>query len=356
MQKKLIALAVAGIVAAPAFAQSSVTAYGRMDVGYLNAKAEVNDVETKYSSTGFQTGALTTSRLGFKGSEDLGNGLSAFFQLEVAIDIADDGLGEIGIDSGSAQGNPFSTRLGLVGLKGSFGSVTLGRQTTAVEKAWGAGAAGATNNAYGALYTATSLLAGGDIKMNNTRSSRLITYMTPDLSGFSAAVQYGNGSTNPEGGDNETTHKEFGFNAGYANGPLNVVLGYSKESGEIVGVDSNSAKQLVLGANYDFGVVKAFGTYARGDNDDAGIDKSRGWELGLNAPVGPVVLIASYFDAKQETTGNYESDLDGYQLAALYPLSKRTIVYAMYGHQSEDGEGGDDAKITNYAFGVRHDF
>lgn len=353
MQKKLIALAVAGLVAAPAFAQSNVTIYGRLDYGYLNATTDRDGVETKSNTTGFGAGALTTSRLGFKGSEDLGNGLKAFFQYEMKIDSTT----KSGGDTGDDLADSFTTRLALVGLSGSFGSVSLGRQYTLVETAWGVGAAGATNNATGALYTAQSLQLGKSAKMNNTRSDELVTYMAPEMSGVKLGVQYGKGSTQVDGtpvGDKE--HKEVGFLAQYGNGPLNVALGYSKESGRSDLGDINSAKSLVLGANYDFGVVKAFGTFMNGSDDDGGVDKSKGWELGLNAPVGPVVLVASYFDGKMESTANVETDTKGYQLGALYPLSKRTIVYTLYGVNKEDGDNSYEGKVKNFAVGLRHDF
>jgi predicted porin len=227
--------------------------------------------------------------------------------------------------------------------------VALGRQTTAVETAWGIGAAGATNNAVGALYTS-------GMKMNNTRSSELITYMSPEMSGFKAAVQYGKGETDVTGTAGDLNHKEVGFNVTYANGPLNVGLGYSKESGEDSGADVNNAKQIVLGANYDFGVLKLFGTYMNGSNDDAGVDKVKGWELGLNAPVGPVVLVASYYDGKTETTANVDADRNGYQLGVLYPLSKRTIVYGLYGNDEADIDSANNSETTQVAIGIRHDF
>lgn len=349
MQKKLIALAVAGLVAAPAFAQSNVTMYGRLDYGYLNSSTDMKIGGVKSSedltSTGFGTGALTTSRLGFKGSEDLGNGLKAFFQLE--LQIAD--TSAFGTDTGANLGDSFDTRLSLVGLSGAFGSVALGRQYTAVETAWGIGAAGAINNAVGALYTS-------GMKQNNTRSDELITYTSPAMSGVKVAVQYGKGETDTTATATDASQKEMGFSATYGNGPLNVSLGYSKESGEAAGADTNNAKQIVLGANYDFGVVKLFGTYMNGSNDDAGIDKVKGWELGLNAPVGPVVLVASYYDGKTETTANVDADRNGYQLGVLYPLSKRTIVYGLYGNDEADINSANNSETTQVAIGLRHDF
>ena len=104
MQKKLIALAVAGLVSVPAFAQSNVTIYGRMDAGLFNQDDDAGHAVTRVDSSGW-----TTSRLGFKGAESLGNGLQALFQVETTL-VNDDetGLNGPGRDT-------------FVGLGGGFG-------------------------------------------------------------------------------------------------------------------------------------------------------------------------------------------------------------------------------------------
>ncbi|MCB1938074.1 MAG: porin [Rhodocyclaceae bacterium] len=365
MQKKLIALAVAGMIAAPAFAQSNVTVYGRLDYGYLNADADATvggskgSVET--SSTGFGTGALTTSRLGVMGSEDLGNGLKANFQLELRI--AD--TSAFGSDTGADLADSFDTRLALVGLSGGFGSVTLGRQYTAVETAWGVGSAGGLNNAIGAAYTGLALdlsspvLVSG-IKFNNTRSDELITYKSPSMNGFQATVQYGKGETDATGVGSDISQKEFGLALTYGNGPLNVALGYSKEKAEAAGATTSEPTQVVLSANYDFGAAKVFGLYADGSNDKgagAADDQDRDvWELGVNVPVGmATTLVASYYRGDSED-GATKADIDGYQLGAIYSLSKRTKLYALYGNAEVDVDSMNNAETTNFALGVRHDF
>ena len=368
MQKKLIALAVAGMIAAPAFAQSNVTVYGRIDYGYLSADTDTTDAagvkgSTETTSTGFGTGALTTSRLGVMGSEDLGNGLKANFNLELAIASSTtygaNTLSTAGVrtsNSGNDLSNSFTTRLANVGLSGSFGAVTLGRQTTAVETAWLVGSAGGVNNATGSIYQS-------GIKQNNTRSSELVTYTSPDMSGFKASVQYGKGETDVSGNatGSDLSQKEVGFVVTYGNGPLNVALGYSKEKGEHAGVEYADPRQVVLSGNYDFGAAKVFGTYAHGSNDEGGLDKAKAWELGVNVPVGmATTLIASYYDGSAEETaaaGGAEADIKGYQLGAVYSLSKRTKLYALYGNKEADVQKSvESSETTNFALGVRHDF
>ena len=350
MQKKLIALAVAGMIAAPAFAQSNVTVYGRLDYGYLMTDTDTTTAgvksSTETSSTGFGTGALTTSRLGVMGSEDLGNGLKANFQLELRI--AD--TSAFGSDTGADLADSFDTRLALVGLSGGFGGVTLGRQYTAVETVWGIGSAGGLNNAAGAAYTS-------GVKFNNTRSDELITYTSPSMNGFKAQVQYGKGTTETT---TETSQKEFGLNVTYANGPLNVGLGYSKEKAEVANVTTSEPKQVLLGASYDFGAAKVFGLYANGSDDmaaGAADDLDRDvWELGVNVPVGmATTLVASYYRGDSED-GATKADIDGYQLGAIYSLSKRTKLYALYGNAEVDVDSMNNAETTNFALGVRHDF
>ena len=116
MQKKLIALAVAGLVSAPVFAQSNVTIYGVADayMGFGNHGG--NDLAA------VQSGGLSGSRLGFRGAEDLGNGLKAVFTLEQGVDISN------GVASPSVGGDSVFSRQALVGLSGAFGTISLGRQ------------------------------------------------------------------------------------------------------------------------------------------------------------------------------------------------------------------------------------
>lgn len=112
MQKKLIALAVAGLMSAPAFAQSNVTVYGLFDIGLAHYSDSA--VSGKANRTGIDQGFLNGSRLGFKGVEDLGNGLKASFLYEF----------NVGVDNGGDVGGGRQT---VLALSGNFGTLALGR-------------------------------------------------------------------------------------------------------------------------------------------------------------------------------------------------------------------------------------
>ncbi len=130
MQKKIIALAIAGLASTAAFAQSNVTIYGIADVGVAQARSSGN-----LTATTVRSGGLSTSRIGFKGVEDLGNGLKALFVLEYALDVDQNtGIGGAASRATTGMGAAGPARQQLVGLTGGFGTVAAGRlQTTAFD-------------------------------------------------------------------------------------------------------------------------------------------------------------------------------------------------------------------------------
>jgi len=384
MQKKIIALAVAGLVSGAAFAQSNVQIYGILDIGYLNQNIDYSDSANNSGSadlsrTGFDKGALSTSRLGFKGEEALGNGLKANFVYELGIASSSGGHST---DTATA----LTTRQAYVGLSGNWGSFNIGRQAAVADDVWAIASTGMRNNAVGALYTAdvvTNLVSGitgtttldavAGIRRTSLRLSDAWTYRSPSMGGLSFAAQYGkaendlkvNGTTNT---DNKSDF--YGLSAVYANGPINAGLAYGKEEVDTVTGSTSNNKQWTLGGSYDFGVAKVFAIYANGKNDatKAGavtLADSNGWELGVHVPVtGAVTLLASYMDGKHKVgvngvVGQADVDYKGYQLGALYSLSKRTAAYAMYGSlEGKWKETGFDAKadIDQFAIGLRHSF
>jgi predicted porin len=398
MKKSLLALAAMGAFAGAAQAQSSVTVYGILDVGYNNMKTDLTNssgvtTSSAITSTG-KTNNYTTSRLGFRGTEDLGKGLRAGFNIELGM-FQNDAANANGAAAGgnaasptltsvtSNYGNaasPFVLRLSNVSLGGGFGTITLGRQTTAVENAWGAGDVGGANNFIGRAYTvglsqpaaATGALVGSDRsigKQNNDRSDRLVTYTTPNMSGFTATVQYGDGQNEAYTGTTNTNNNkqtEIGAALSYTAGPAQVTLGYlsAKSTLNSANVENGQPIQLVLGANYDFKVAKAFVSVSQGSNKtqaDVKKDARNIYELGVSVPVGALVLNASVL------TGNYtpvegaaEGKLSGMQVGALYNLSKRTMAYGVYGQDklSDVTEASKNKGFSrsNFGVGVRHTF
>ena len=375
MKKSLLALATMGAFAGAAHAQSSVTVYGIADVGYNNittdstttagAKTSVNVNSTgKYSN-------YTSSRLGVRGVEDLGKGLRAQFNFEYGA-VADNSVAATGttITSGTDNAAPLTLRQFNVGLAGAFGSLTLGRQNPAVEAAWSAGDTGGSNNFKGRAYTfdpaimTTTATTYSAAKQNNNRSDRLISYATPTMGGFGATVQYGQGEN--QAYTTNTKETEIGANLSYSAGPAQVVLGYGSIKRTLSGADTANGQltQMVLGANYDFKVAKAFVTASKGSNKTlAGVTNNERdiYELGVSVPVGALVLNASaltgsYTPVENATKGN----VVGMQLGVLYNLSKRTMAYGVYGQDKISGLATTDVfeqvDRKNFGIGVRHTF
>ncbi|MDA7416760.1 porin [Xenophilus arseniciresistens] len=363
MKKSLVALA-ALAVAGVASAQSSVTLFGIVDasISSVSNKSElVTDPFTllasplayyglpgsvKSSKTGLNNSAYNSSRLGFRGVEDLGGGLAASFWLEAPI-TNDDG----------ATGVSTFSRRSTVSLSGNFGELRLGRDYKPTF--WNF-----TNfDPFGTNGAGTALIqrAAGGIETSNVRASNTVGYFLPkNLGGFYGQVQYSfheqtkydndlQGSLN----NNSRGGRYWGGRFGYANGPLDVAVAYGEQinaSSWNAGTDQ-TAKNFNVGASYDFGVVKLFGQYAnlKGKTEYNGLinapaynpsTKLNGYLIGITAPVGAGLIRASYGHVKTKVDVDplaYLADPFFYQqnpkadqlaLGYVHNLSKRTALYA----------------------------
>lgn len=367
MQKKLIAAAVAALMSTGAMAQ--VTLYGRIDIGYstdsseTTGAAKVTDTDTGYQS------ALSTSRLGWNISEDLGGGLSAFGNLELGINALGSEQGRDATNATVASrapdsnfaGVPFNTRTAYVGLKSdAMGAISLGRQTVLVDTVLGVGSVGGLNNSVGNAYNNLG-------KLNNTRSSSLIQYVSPKMGGVDVAVAYGNGSDEIADGtvaSNSAEHEELGLRVQFSSGPLNVAFGYSSEefSPTAGGAATSEPTQMALAANYDFGIAKVYALYMDGDNTAGAVGANvlsgrDGIEVGANFPLGATNLFVSYFTGETDNSINADNDHSGYQLGAKYSLSKRTTAYALYGTATtENVVTAAETELSQLALGILHTF
>lgn len=389
MQKKLIALAVAGLAAAPAFAQSNVTIYGLVDVGAELAKSGAGG--NRGSDFRIQSGQQAGSRLGFKGQEDLGNGLSAIWTLEMGLSL-DNGQstlhGTNGGDAGAANvqnvntGTSIFQRQAFAGLKSNtLGQLTFGRQYTpfytvkANTDPFALGLGGTLNNLMG-------YVPGNADRLNN-----FALYVSPSFAGFTFGAGYSTGAENNTNANNLGANsyeagRTFGALAQYANGPLYVGLAYHNartvpgatagfvnvvdKNGAVIGQASSSvasttgsvprADAWYLGASYDFQVVKLFANYSQGTaaKDPAGAKndlKGRLWNAGVSVPfLAKHKVIAAYTQAYNNTSGSASDD--GAKLWALgytYDMSKRTNLYASYARLVKDDHNatwsGGDVRI-----------
>jgi predicted porin len=339
MKKSLLALAVVGAFASTAQAQSSVTLFGIVDAAFARVSGST-------SKTGLTNSGLNSSRLGFRGVEDLGGGLKASFHIE----------GALSNDDGNAGGLTFQRR-STVSLSGGFGEIRLGRDytptfwNTTVFDAFGTNGVGQSN---------TPGMLGSPANITAVRSNNSIGYFLPAMGGFYGQAMIGFG----EQASGAATSKDgnyFGIRFGYANGPLNVAFANGKVKNAAVG----GVTTTNFGASYNFGAVAPAFFYGT-EKTGAGA-KIKAFELSATAPLGGGELRAAY---SKYDRANTTSDWRKFALGYGYNLSKRTQVYGTYARVTNggvstnsvtnNGLGGIVATpgggSTGFELGVRHSF
>jgi len=403
MQKKIIALAIAGLASTAAFAQTNVTIYGIADVGFEYANPDT--AARGQHKFRVQSGQSAGSRIGFKGVEDLGNGVSALFVAEMGFNfdngqasthgtnggnIAGVGNNTAGFgnaaETGFNEGQQLFQRQAFAGLKTPMGTVTLGRQYTPFygvksrTDAFGVGMNGGIQNVVG-------FIPGNADRLNNT-----VAYTSPNFGGVSAVVAYSAGQENANnvetGGavvnPGATTYNNAGkVWAGlvqYEAGPVYAGFAYHRVNtltANANNTDTRIADAWITGVTYDLGMVKLFGTYGRGKLQNADtaapntVTRGNAFQVGVRVPMGKHTVIAAYNNGNNTTsatTGQNDARLFG--LGYEYAMSKRTALYASYGKMYNSGAaasginnaianglttsaGGDPSSIIT---GVRHAF
>lgn len=326
MKKSLIALAVLAASGA-AMAQSSVTLYGVADAGvtYLNGKD---------NWSGVTAGNNLFSRIGFRGTEDLGGGLKANFVLEGGINL-DTGDGK----SGGATDSGFQfKRQSTVGLAGNFGEVRLGRELTAAFKATGRyDVFGSVGLGYSRLWADGAVAdanANATAVTTNVRVSNMVTYVSPDFTGFKVGLNYGFGETT--NGNSDSSYMGAGLM--YDNGPLSLGLGLERLNNGANSVAVSDIDAWSLGGSYDFGVAKLLAGYRESKVDRAtGENKRNGYYVAATAPVGAGTVRVSYNRYENELA-NVKGKADQFAIGYVYGLSKRTSVYGTYAYlKNKDG-------------------
>ncbi len=359
MQKKLIALAVAGLASGVAAAQTNVTMYGVLDLAYVYSSGSAgrlgglnNGTNTFSGISGIGAG----NRLGFKGEEALGNGLKAVFTLEYGLEPDSNcGVGTCGLNA----------RQQFVGLASNYGTVALGRQYAPGFNAT------ANNDALDAsdfsIQSSLSAINGYTITPNSAaRFNNAITYTSNNYSGFKVSAIYGFGENNIGGTYNTDINSVYdnskvGIGLNYANGPINLDAVYQSRLSLAIANPNNpppyklpgtshSINEWYVGGSWDFKVVKVFASYQALENNNSiladhnlnvlaggvGIDSSNLWTAGVSAPIGRGTLGVSY--GRLTTDRNLVSDGVSWGAGTqyVYPLSKRTSVYGAYSYFSNN--------------------
>jgi predicted porin len=409
MQKKIIALAVAGLMSGAAFAQTNVTVYGVADASFESASASGAAYNSNLNRDGFRRVNTNSSLIGFRGSEDLGGGLQAIFQFESGASF--DSAGPLSL-----------VRDSFVGLVSNFGTVKLGNLTgptralgAAVDMNAGATTPGANSSLIGKVLGGNALVAGTTVgattAFNNgasgynsgvfdTRFTNALAYTSPTFAGFSVAAGFVFGENKSlDTVDNlagQANTKAYDLGAFYNNGPIYAGLTHGKldqgRSALYAGctattcvADETSITRLAGKFTFTGGhqvsalwernraevnvpVTIGFGT-APGNNITQSV-----WGVGGKFVVTPALaLIGQYYKSKDASISNNTDDGDTgaklWQLGAEYSLSKRTMVKATYVQMnngddvandfnvgSVGGSFGSGAKLKVWSLGLRHTF
>jgi len=425
MKKSLLAVAAIGAFASAAQAQSSVTVYGILDVGYVGGNAKASTINStnapvNVSETVSLLGqsAQQSSRLGFRGTEDLGGGLSAMFTLET------------GLNPNASTLSSFNNRQSFVGLsKKGLGMAAVGTQYTLIHTAVAATSSNKQNNLVGDLiYPQNTGLTNQDGSANNAnagytvRSSNMLLVKSDSFAGFKANAFYvannkdanqatlSASSTNVtartgiSGGTTNSTG--YGLGVDYTWNKLLVTANYQSfktesaystftnttpvtlsggtaSAGAIIvttgSVGNITDNQAYAGATYDFGILKAYAQYIN-RKEISGFDsnqfaKRTAQQIGVSSYVTPTVEVWSSAGMGRYTAfgaGNPTANVVGYQLGTNYWLSKRTNLYGIFGAANTSSVSGTvpvtntttatsavrsfSSNLNNYAVGVRHTF
>jgi len=437
MKKSLFAVAAATAFAGAAQAQSSVTVYGILDVGYLgqsayntNTSTNTGNTFTKTTSNAIANNPLQTSRLGFRGTEDLGGGTRSFFTIELGITPVNGNLSGGSTVSDTNQGTTngsgtaIDNRQTFVGLgQKGIGQFALGRQYTPVFTAGAATSVGQYNNITGdviyqnntAMGSGTGMSAGQSM---TNRASNSVTFLTDSFAGFRLGGMYAllqsnstlpNPITQSTAGGGMTNWSGWGLGADYTWNKLYVAAAYQQfktqytlpvmavsagvmnisgagaTSGSLTGTGSVLAatniddKQFLVGATYDFGILKAFAQYTNRNI----VQNTGTWQV-AGAPtmqrsaqqIGVRGNVTKTIEGWGSVgTGSYQGantsaglagpkvNFTGYQLGANYWLSKRTNLYAIMGGSVASSNTQGTAALasgagnaSSYATGLRHTF
>ena len=328
-----------------ACAQGALTVYGIADAGLVREAGGAAGSVSKLGS-----GVAATSRLGLRGSENLGGGLSALFALE----------GGFRLDTGEldSAGSPFN-RQAFVGIRSAAGTVTLGRQytpyhvtLTSVGDPFATGLAGTAKN----LFPDSG---------SNVRTSNTLMYAMPATHGV-------------------TGERQIGAALGYAAGKLTIRLALNRKNSDtaasagVPAVKRGVGRNTLLAANYDFGVLKAYLAYGvdkgvnsaplgNPNNPFGGVPPTASLDgaemlLGFAAPLAGGSLVASLMRKNDKTA--FDQDARSWGLGYLYPLSKRSTLYSAYARVTNRHGAGytvannSDAGSGDRAFnlGLRHAF
>jgi len=392
LKKHLLAAAVSATLVAPAAIAQSVTVYGLIDAGV--ASSEINYDNTAvikqrvmgglHSANG--TGTLSGSRLGFRGTEDLGGGLRVGFVYELGINYSNGQAAtstpaSTDVTLGNAAGFA-NVRQGYLELAGGFGAIRIGTHNSLAKDT----TESIDPNAGVTMTGAASIYQAG---LFTTRPDS-ITYLSPRVNGFAlqGQIDLGESTYGNSNGMNSTyrpkDNRGYSVSGDYSQGPLRVASSYEARyqnnltatTTKIVNLPQNSVvlppddavgkidkiSHLAVGATYNFGPATVGLMSTRlsiDDQEDSETGTLTSNHIGLTVPLsGPWSVRASYTRGSIKDNGRNTYDLSGMQAVVRYDLSKRTHAYFAAGRTNYEANTlkSGDVEVTQVGTGIRHSF
>lgn len=370
MKKSLIALAAMAVTGA-AMAQSNVELYGTADIWLGSVKGTTASGGTTDSlrDNALESGGWSTSKFGIRGSEDLGGGLKANFQLEQGFNADDGSMGERDVQF---------NRQAWVGLSGNFGEVQFGRMWTSYDDI-----RASANDSFGANVAASFNTWVG----YEDRTSNGIKYITPEFGGFSGSFTYALGE------DKTATNSAsslLSLGAQYSEGPLFVGFAHQVErqrgangifspipgialavlekadiddiKAELGAAAQGKTTYNLLNGSYDFGMFKAIAGFNQAKHSFVGGGSFRAneWNLGVEVPVASNISAGLGYAASTIKSGGVDQfKSTGYTATVMYSLSQRTNLYAVAARARLNDRNNlvvDSVRLTQFAVGVNHSF
>jgi len=388
MHKTLIALAIAGMAAAPAFADSNVTLYGAIDYGYglrsgdsgLAGKCNSAKPGPGCPKQGFESGVSVPDKLGFKGAEDLGNGTKAIFELEMGYNLTDgnNSIGGGGYSTGVANGigGGLFRRHAWMGLTGEWGTLLGGR---------------VDGGRYGVLgrydpFEQGSVANAGSLQIHAQRADNAIVYVTPNYQGLYGVVAYTSQLTGTTNAYNTGDARLWLVQPNYVNGPISATFDYERLTVHNSPADA-SINIYVVGLSYDFGVAKLFGYWEHVKTNTSGSQPraqgtgapctaaspclgysnaadgsvlssalwdQQSWLVGLTVPITENDKARfSYVDYDDRT--GVQNSCRKWGIGGLHFLSKRTNLYVDYASINQRDKGACTIGYTPTKAGTNGD-
>lgn len=359
MTKKLLpAMIGAALVAGVSAASADVTVFGHIDMSINNIDAEVGGVGD--DDTNFH---CTTCSIGFKGSEDLGNGLKAIFKLDFQYDmtVRNDGDGT-GAD-GDNNNSGLLDRDQWVGLAGGFGKVRIGTISTGY-KSHGA----MIDPLYRtSLQGRDHLLQSGSIlglggfghsgagENGEGRATNTIRWDSADFNGVKLVAHYTLDAGKPPGDNDGDDENPYGLGASYSNGGILVYADYITNDGSATNTVFGDVSAWQVGGKYTMGNIAVMGQYEDAEEDVTSTEGTL-WHIAGSYTMGNNMLYAAYGQGELEVPGA-TTDTDSWTIAATHNMSKRTSVYAGYNNLEIDAPGvAADAETDQFSLGLKHKF